>query len=344
MFGGNIMEKIDFVITWVDGSDPEWRRQKAAYLPPAAADDGEERYRDWELLRYWFRGAETFAPWVRRIYFITCGHIPAWLNTNHEKLSIVCHKDYIPEKFLPTFNSNALEMFFHKLPGLSEHFVYFNDDMFLICSLQPEHFFHDGKPRDMLAFQPVVANPKNPVMSHLFLNNSLILSKYFDKRRNVKQQPRNYFHIGYPPLYFFYNILELAFPLFTGFYTAHGPTPFLKSTYEKLWELEAPVLLQTASHRFRDKDDVTVYLFREWQKLTGNFYASNPLKYFRYFNLSDDNETLYHVIAKQKTKLLCINDSASLQNFEKVKTELILAFKHILPMSSSFETDIAGTN
>ena len=88
----------------------------------------------------------------------------------------------------------------------------------------------------MLALQPVVANPANPVMSHIFLNNTLVLSKYFNKRENIRHQWRNYFKPGYPPLYFCYNFLELAFPLFSGFYTVHGASPLCRSTYETLWE------------------------------------------------------------------------------------------------------------
>jgi hypothetical protein len=73
-------------------------------------------------------------------------------------------------------------------------------------------------------------------MSHLYLNNILVLAKYFDKRENVRRHPGDYFKPGYPPLYFFYNMLEMAFPLFTGLYTVHGPSPFLKETFEEVWE------------------------------------------------------------------------------------------------------------
>ena len=68
---------------------------------------------------------------VRRIHFVTWGHLPSWLNKEHPKLNIVNHKDFIPEKYLPTFNSHALWNM-HRIPGLAENFVYFNDDMFLI--------------------------------------------------------------------------------------------------------------------------------------------------------------------------------------------------------------------
>lgn len=332
-------EEIDFVVTWVDGSDKAWRREKAGYLHSEENDDSEERYRNWELLKFWFRGVEKYAPWVRKIHFITWGHLPAWLNTEHPKLHIVRHEDYIPKEFLPVFNSNVIEIHMHRIEGLSEKFVYFNDDMFPIRTLQPEDFFRRGKPCDMLAFQPVVANPVNPVMSHLFLNNTLVLAKYFKKRENVKKHPGDYFKIGYPPLYFFYNILEMAFPLYTGFYTVHGPSPFCKGTFQEIWEKEGKLLTEMSSHRFRSGDDVTPYLFREWQKLSGNFHARNLMRDFRYFNISEDNRELVHTIEKQKYKLICINDAQINGDFECLKAQMRGAFLTILPKTSAFERD-----
>ena len=97
-------------------------------------------------------------------------------------------------------------------------------------------FFRDGKPLDMLALQPVVANREDAVMPYIYLNNAMVLARYFDKRENMKQQPGAYWHPGYPLLYFGYNLLERMFPRFTGFYTVHGPSPLLKNTYEALWQ------------------------------------------------------------------------------------------------------------
>ena len=104
-------KEIDFVVTWVDGNDPAWLEQKNMYDPSAleVGDDSVSRYRDWGLLPYLFRGIEVFAPWVRKVHFVTWGHLPVWLNAEHDKLNIVNHRDFIPEQYLPTFNSNALD-------------------------------------------------------------------------------------------------------------------------------------------------------------------------------------------------------------------------------------------
>lgn len=330
---------IDFVMLWVDGSDKAWREEKKKYDPSVVvdADDNEERYRDWDLLRYWYRAVEKYAPWVRKIHFVTWGHVPEWLNLECPKLHFVRHEDFIPKDRLPLFNSSALEIHLHLIEDLAEHFVYFNDDVFPIRPLKPEDFFVNGLPVDMMAFQPVVANPKNPVMSLIYMNNSVLIAKHFDKRECVKAHPSHFFNFKYPPLYFCYNILEMAFPLFTGFYTMHGPSVLLKSTLEKVWSEEEEALTLAAGNRFRSKTDVTQYLFREWQKLSGNFVPGRVQQNFRYFEMSDDNKSLINTITKQKKKVICINDTGKVTESDRVRRELQEAFTSILPDKSMFE-------
>lgn len=330
-------QPVDFVITWVDGQDPAWRAERARYREGNGEDAAECRYRDWGLLRYWFRGVEKFAPWARRIHFVTWAHLPPWLNTKHPKLHIVRHEDYIPSEYLPTFNSHILEIYLHRIPDLAEQFVYFNDDMYIIRPLGPERFFHKGKPQDILAFQPVIANPSNPLMSHVYLNDALVLCKYFDKRENVRKQPGSYFHLGYPPLYFFYNLLELSFPQYTGFCTVHTPNPFLKQTFQALWEREGELLTGMSGHRFRDERDVTPCLFRSWQKLTGNFHARNTLRNFSYHEIGLNNDRLVRTIQKQKSEIICVNDTWEGGDAKNIQAELQEAFQRILPETSSYE-------
>ena len=90
-------QKIDFVIMWVDGSDPAWLEEKNKYLEKKIdTSNAINRYRDMGLLKYWFRGVEKLTPWVNKVHFVTWGHIPSWLNTNNPKLNIVKHEDFIP--------------------------------------------------------------------------------------------------------------------------------------------------------------------------------------------------------------------------------------------------------
>src|SRR5690625_3903641 len=152
---------IDFVICWVDGNDPKWRKEKNNYDPKSGNDDREIRYRDWDNLQYWFRGIEKFTPWVNKIHFITWGHLPSWLDKDHPKLNIVNHKDYIPKKYLPTFSSHVIELNFHRIESLTDRFVYFNDDTFIIKEMKESDFFLQGLPRDIAVLMPLINNFRN---------------------------------------------------------------------------------------------------------------------------------------------------------------------------------------
>ena len=107
ILGGNCMScsDIDFVVTWVDNSDPQWQNEFEQYKTDTVANEENShiRYSEHGLLRYWFRGVEKFAPWVRKIHFVTNGQYPAWLNLNNSKLHFVRHSDYIDSKYLPLF-------------------------------------------------------------------------------------------------------------------------------------------------------------------------------------------------------------------------------------------------
>ena len=189
----------------------------------------------------------------------------------------------------------------------------------------------------MLAFQPDVANIDDPVMPYIYLNNTMLLAKYFQKRPNMMKQPGAYFHIGYPPAYFLYNIMELAFPRFTGFYTVHGPSPLKKSTYETLWNLEPELLTSVCSHAFRHKEDVSQYVLREYQKLQGDFIPQNVQKLCGYFNVENQNLKLTKTIEKHKIPIVCVNDSNYAIDFEKVQKEINGALEQRLSQKSLFE-------
>ena len=99
-------EKIDLVLPWVDGNDPVWRRERDFYFSGNSME--ETRYEPWDNLQYIFRAIEENMSWINKIFFVTWGHLPSWLNTNCAKLRIIEHKDYISKQCLPTFNSNVI--------------------------------------------------------------------------------------------------------------------------------------------------------------------------------------------------------------------------------------------
>ncbi len=128
-------QQVDVVYTWVDSSDREWLAERQRWseqteiVMDSAAND--ERYLDREELRYSLRSLAMYAPFVRNIYIVTHGHRPSWL-IDDDRIRIVPHTEIFPDPtVLPTFNSHAIEANLHRIPGLSEHFLYFNDDVFL---------------------------------------------------------------------------------------------------------------------------------------------------------------------------------------------------------------------
>src|SRR5699024_8230192 len=129
---------IDVVYTWVDGADPAWLARKAEVsgeVPPeglhAEATD-PARFRSRDELMYSLRSLDDFAPWVRHVYLVTDDHVPHWLNTDDPRISIVDHREIFPDDGrLPVFNSNAIISRLHHIDGLSEHFLYMNDDVML---------------------------------------------------------------------------------------------------------------------------------------------------------------------------------------------------------------------
>lgn len=331
--------EIDFVIIWVDGSDPEWLAEKAKYAPPADTDNRPERYRDWGLLPYWFRGVEKFAPWVRKIHFVTWGHIPKWLNTAHPKLNIVRHEDYIPEKYLPTFSSHTIELNLHRIEGLSENFVYFNDDMFLTAPVSQETFFKNGLPCDSAVLNVHCYSPDLPIQM-IAINDTGVINRHFKIKETIKAAPMKWLD----PLYgkMLIRTIPLMFcPRFPGFYQHHLPSSLKRSTLETVWSAEPDILDRTCTNKFRSMYDVNQWVFREWQ-LANNGFCPRSLKTGKCFFPDRDGmgefERAAALIAKGKKKLVCIND-CPLTEEEFMTCSQILrdGFERSLPEKSEFE-------
>ena len=324
MSGENKNAGIDFVITWVDGSDPEWIKEKNKYKSGGSQDNSDSRYRNMDLLKYWFRAVELYAPWVRKIHFVTWGHYPEWLNTEHKKIRIVKHSDFIPEKYLPVFNSNPIEMNMHRIKGLSNHFVYFNDDMFITSPVKPSYFFYKGLPRDVAAMKAFsFIWPETKVTDFILANNMYVMNQHFDKRTTLKKNFKKWFS---PSLgkYLFSNLLLMPWPYFTGMKPMHVAMSLKKDTFKELWEEEYELLDRTCRHRFRDMEDVNPWLVEFWQMAKGDFYPRKA-KDVKYFSLSPDdqeNEEVYRAVKDSKYKLICINDGYVDENYDNVKERL----------------------
>ena len=335
---GDKEKRIDFVLLWVDGNDPEWQKRKQVYSPDKGQDNSANRYREWENLKYWFRGVEKFAPWVGTIHFVTCGQCPEWLNTEHPKLHMVDHTDFIPADCLPTFSSRAIDLNLHRIEELSEHFVYFNDDMFLTSAVEPEDFFRDGLPCDIWNERPICFASDRGAFDHTQVNNFHLIDRHFARKQVLKQNRRKIVTLKYGALGI-YNLIASGLPFqhFFGLYGHHLPMGYLKQHWREVWEAEPEVMNETIHHKFRSMTDVNQFVFRYWALMKGEFAPLNMNRVGKNFSVGEDNRALYQAIEQQKYKTICINDTCTQEQYEKAKPEVIRAFEQILPEKSQFE-------
>lgn len=337
--------KIDFVIPWVDGADPEWRAKKnkyKAFKQPSAeqlisSDDREMRYMDWGLLKYWFRGVEKYAPWVNHIYFVTDHQIPDWMNTSNPKLTVVFHEDYIPGKYLPTFATNTIELNFHRIKGLSEQFVYFNDDMFITDDVKPKDFFWKGKPRDC-AILNVKTFDSRETLGFSQVVSTAIMNKYYDEKEVIRKNIFKWFTPVYG-LNSLRTLLLMPWKRFPGFYIKHLPTNILKSTCSELWDKEYDMFDTACMHKIRDYNDVNQWIFGFWQICKGQFIPQRVGigKAFTVGTSVESDQIVCDSITKRKYKLLCIGEDENVTDFDTSKKMLIKAFETVLDQKSSFE-------
>lgn len=331
--------KIDFVIIWVDGNDPIWQKEKLKYENNNSLVDSRNiRYRDWDVLKYWFRAVEMFAPWVNKIHFVTCGQTPTWLNTSNPKLNMVKHSDYIDKKFLPTFNANPIEINLHRIKDLEEKFVFFNDDMFITKKVDPKLFFYKNKPCDIAVMNAHISNRK--VKNHIEVADMDIINDYFHKNEVIRKNPFKWFNIKYGKE-LIRNFSLMPWKEFPGILHQHLPNSYLKSTFVEVWKKETEILNEISSHKFRESLDLNQWLFENWQICSGNFHPRKA-NVGKSFTISDDNkqnEKIYKAIKKGKYKLICINDMVINGDFDIEKNKLISAFEKLLPEKCSFEKE-----
>lgn len=331
--------EIDFVILWVDGSDPAWLEEKRRYQSQKDDDSNSvHRFRDWNLLPYWFRAVEKFAPWVRRIHFVTWGHVPVFLRLETPKLHVVRHDEFIASKYLPTFSSHTIEMNIHRIPGLADHFVYFNDDMFLLKPFQQEDFFYDTLPCTYGGEVPIELIGNIGIWQHAAVNDLGIVNAHFPKKESVEKYGGKYRDRCYrwkDNLRTF--ILEKLFPdYFTGFKNIHAPAAYLKNTFQEIWEAEPEKLDKTCCDRFRTSDNVNQWVALWWQIASGQF--SPAVIDNLVMTISDETiDRLCNTIENQSHAYICLNDPEEEIDFPKLSKRLRESFERILPEKSQFE-------
>jgi hypothetical protein len=208
---------IDVVYTWVDDHDPAWRaRYELAALQGADLTDeiaSPARFHNRDELRYSLRSLALYAPFVRNVYLVTAGQVPAWLDTDAPNLRVVPHEEILGPDCLPTFNSHAIESALHRIDGLAEHYLYVNDDFFFGRECSASTFFtRDGHPRlfpDQRAMVPDgPCSPADRPVDSASKNTREIMSVEFDFPVRHKMR-----HVPYPQRRSVLYEMEQRFPL-----------------------------------------------------------------------------------------------------------------------------------
>jgi hypothetical protein len=303
------MEPIDYVVTYVDGTDPVWQesfKQRMHGLEPASAS---KRYRDMDTIRFAFRGIEKFMPWINNVYLIVQGstQMPVWLNLVHPKLKIIFHDEFIPKEFLPTFNSNVIEMFVHNLPDLSENFIIANDDMIPVHPMTPDMFFRDGRP----VYKKTVVSENyelesTGVFKHIKYNNTTLQMKFLNTNKRI------------------------------AFHHYHLLMPYKLSFWKLVWHrLGNDILNRLKNSPMRTSRNVNHWLISDLQMLEGITIDDQNLNTKGYCCLDNDmiKNDVFRTI--HGSNVICLNDSITNETTKYCVVEE--ALNQYMPEPSLFE-------
>jgi hypothetical protein len=290
---------MDIIFPYVNCNDKEWKiRYNKSFTIPSFSIN---QYRDNGLLKYLFRSIDKNMPFIENVFMIiqSKSQIPEWLNTNNVK--IVYHKDYIPQLFLPTFNSNIIEMFFNEIKDLSEQFIITNDDIIFLKQQKSTNYFRDNRP--VLKIQ----NINETEFEKLYGCHKASI-KMFQELCNTKEMYKNW----------------------------HLPSPILKSTMNTVWSfLKGKIYSNLIGSRIRKLTDVNWYLFEMYQiykNITINDLELNTNGFIRIKNDTtiDEIDNIF-----DKSDVVCFNDSYA--NDDKNMRYIINRLDKIFNKKSKFE-------
>lgn len=291
---------MDIVITYVNSLDPEWQKEYEKYTNTPIL---EKRFRDWGTLRYLMRGIEKNMPFIRKVHLVVAqeSQIPEWIDRN--EVHVVLHSDIIPAEYLPTFNCNPIEMHLHRIEGLDEEFLYFNDDMFPLKPCSPGEFFCEGR--------GVIG------MSHHLLS----LDMYKKICRNSDNAARN--ALGMKGTVCFLR-------------PQHICSPMLKSMCEEVYDKSERLILNTLT-RTREDNNLNQYLFLDYMYLKGKILNRRLSKKHLSLGIASASK-LRRFLEHPTHTLACINDvQMSEERYREIRDTLLEAFDRILPQKSKYE-------
>jgi hypothetical protein len=306
---------IDVVYTWVDGTDAQWQRRRAQVNGETyhAESASEARFLSRDELRFSLRSLHAYAPWVRDVYLVTDEQVPAWLDTARPGLRVVSHKEIFGDPaVLPVFNSHAIESQLHHIDGLAEHFLYFNDDMFLGRPVAPQTFFlGNGLPRFFPSQGRVPLGPVTP-------DDTPVDAACKNNRR----------------------LLEQRFGVTVTQVLQHVPYALRRSVMHEIEAAFPAEYAATMASRFRSRQDLSTvsglchyYAFHSGRAVPGSVR-------YGYLQLAvpDLAARLARVLARRDWDAFCLNDAYSTAEELAYQHAVLMPFlESYFPVPSPFE-------
>ena len=346
------MDKIDFVLPWVNPMDQAWQERKATHSKAVTntISNSQARYRDMETLKFVLRSIEKNCPWYNKIYLITEGHVPDWLDLDSTKVVIIPHEIlYYNKSHLPTFNSSSIEMNLANIPGLSENFVFLNDDTVIMKITPTSRFFKDGVAVDYLSHGWL---PRNKLFElfrpgdawyHSIKNNLKLVNDTIGVKTLSK---KHLYHKSYSLDQKISNFLMKHFyrrALWIEHW--HHPQPYTKKTLNEVLKAFKEPMMQCSENKFRKNNDLTQYLYRYWRLFNGDFLPmkhNDALSLVNIKSLAGLKTMISNIEDHSNVRFVCFNDSPAIKEdeFELIKEELLKYLEYKFPEPSSFEINI----
>ncbi|MEZ0089445.1 stealth conserved region 3 domain-containing protein [Streptacidiphilus sp. EB129] len=323
-FTVSLLDDVDFpvdaVYTWVNDQDPAWNERRNEALRARGEDTSESsghaaRFRDREELRYSLRSLDMYAPWIRTIYLVTDDQTPSWLDTAHPRVRVVSHREIFGDTGkLPTFNSHAIESRLHRIPGVSEHILYLNDDVFFGRPIKPEAFFSGvGEPKVFRSQTTVPPLPADDTEE-----------RFFAAAKNNRE------------------LVHQAFGRYVSNTYLHTPHPLLRSVLEELEQRFPEQVAATAAAQFRSPTDLAIpsSLHHSYALAAGKAVPGTIASGFVNIGLREQHPKLNALLSKRAQDVFCLNDFHDGDVSEEEQAEILTVFlASYFPTPSQFESN-----
>ena len=307
---------IDLVYLWVNGSDLVWQAKRNACIGKTEEKSSvncEGRYANNDELKFSLRSVEAYAPWIHKIYIVTDNQVPIWLDTSNPKIRIVDHKEIMPSVCLPCFNATVIEHFICNIPGLSEHFLFANDDMFINKPVTPDMFFaEDGL--------PIIRFTRRPFRKFTLWFKEHVqgktLSNYIQIIRNAA------------------DLVEKKYGKYYGGKTHHNIDAYLKSDCQRVEQMFKNEIEPTLSNHVRSANDIQRNLFA-YVALSEKRAHLQYVTLRTSFRFHIHRENHYRKLERYNPMLFCMNDSEFASDDDRKR--MVAFLNRRFPKKSQFE-------